>query len=308
MGQAYGYKGFCKVATHLLPYTRETLTERHKILRDEGIHGGGAAAENASFYSEILAANGPIEYEGDIESYMYGASGAYASAITSLVSKATAADEREAGYTGGEIIVNPGTTQAWEYPGSSADVGNKAVVSSIRMSGSAGDLIKFTASIWSTTRKSNATAPAATDYVYESEAGTEDYNPLPWYGCDVTPSIDGGTFTDRITAWDLSIENNPLRINTFNGTQYAQDIGMGMMIVTGSFTYYGPLGAFGNAAALINGGTITFDFQSAFSLYLPYILLEERGIESAGPNEIVQRTVKFRSLAKSGTVPSIAIT
>jgi hypothetical protein len=304
VGVSLGYKGFCKLNTNLIPFTREGLTIRPQTLRDEGIHGGGAAGADARYYSEHLAATGPIFFDGDFDTYMYDGAGAYRTAVQALIAAAIDQGTRESGLA---IIINPGTTKAWEYPGTDAVCENKAIVNTLRISGSAEDYLRVSANIMATTRKDGGSAPGAATYVYETAGELltgGDFNPCPYFGASLTVGSTGDTLTNKITEWELSVNNNAVRIVTFDGTRYAHDIGMGMMLVEGSVTYYGPAGAFTAGGSMTHGGSFTIALNSGYTLICPFLQLTEVGIEGAGPNEIIKRTLNFFSLS-DGTNASI---
>lgn len=304
MGIALGYRGWGKLDTNLIPFTRESLSIRPQTLRDEGIHGGGAAGGDARYYSEHLAATGPIFFDGDFETYMYDGNGVYKTAIQALIDKAIGTS-REDGLA---VIVNPGTTKAWEYPGTSGGTPvDRAVVNTLRISGSAEDYIRVSANIMSTTRKDGGSAPGAATYVYETAGELltgGDYNPCPYYGASLTVGSTGDTLTNKITEWELNVNNNAIRIVTFDGTRYAHDIGLGMMMVEGNVTYYGPAGAFTAGESMTHGGSLAIALNSGYTLTCPFLQLTELAVEGAAPNEIIKRTLNFVGLS-DGTHASI---
>jgi len=302
---ALGFKGFAKVNGDVLPFTRCTIAARHNTLEDEGVHGGGASGVGDQYHSEILAATGPIFYDGDFDTYIFGGSGDYATALRAIITNAITTT-RDAGFaTGAGFVINMGTTSTYEYPGNESECENKAIVNSLSIRGASEALVTFSANIWSTTRRAGGSAPAVGDYTYEDpcrQATDDDYNPLPYHGailtfsggCSIAPELA----SEIITNWELTVTNNAVRIVTFNNSLYAKDIGVGIMQVTGNFQYYGPAGVFTDGDDMYHGTTLTINLQS-MTLTIPFLWLEERPVESAGRNEIVQRTINFRGLATS---------
>lgn len=315
MPGSLGWRGFMRVAGasgYVLPYLNADLTESIEVIPSASIHGGGVGTVDGIYHSEHNFAIGRATYEGTVNGEVYGGSGNYALAFTELLKRAIGASStdtslRDAGFGPlTQLVFCPGGGFQFKFPDSGLSVG-KCVINSFSINGNNGGNIQYAAGMMSSGANFDTTAvnaPSVSDFAFETAGLTDDSNPVPYYASNFDITNTGETnLSDRVTAWSLAVANNSAPIFTFNGTNYAVDILQGMMVVTGSFSYYSPDGTF--VRNMTHGGVLTADFGTA-TLSSPFVAFGPYPVPSPGPNDPTVRNVTFRALATASQA-SLAI-
>jgi hypothetical protein len=312
MAGSLGYRGYARVTgtKYVLPLTGARLSEEISINESRSIHGGGVGTVDGRFASLHNYAVGQARYEGELNGEVFAGTGNYANAFSAVLTRAIGASPtdisaRDAGFNTTEpIILSPGGGSEWVFP-KSTGTNAKAVIGSMNLSARVGGNVEFSASVVSCGADFNSSAtnaPAVTDFAYEPGGTTDDSNPLPYYASAFTVTGSGETgMTERITSWQISINNNPVPIFTFDGNNYASDVLLGLMEVSGSFEYYSPDGVF--VRNLTHGASATITFGSR-TITMPHLAFGPYPVPLPGPNDPTIRTVNFKCFA-SASYPSI---
>lgn len=322
---AVGWKGYLLVgsAANPIPYLSEDITEKDTHIPSGDVHGGGISQQTTGpFFSQLNAADGTLTFDGSINGHVY--SGAptetpnFGAACRDLFSKAVSAEDRQMGYTPADpLVVSPGgagidtLNTAFQYPASvSVASVNRGVVSSLSVTGSAGNIIDYTIGFMSTTRESSTDKPAATSL--DAETAGDDSgstNPVAWHNVLLTfneTAAEGiGEEVDlfqRVTDWTVDLTNNTIPLDTFNRARTKRDLYQGELEVTGSFTYYAPEGVFRSLNKIFGsdsqaGIKIEMGEVDPITLELTLVILDPAPIPGPGVNELVTRNVTFRALA-----------
>jgi hypothetical protein len=310
-----GYQGYLRACNKVLPYLNADLTKVTELYMSNTIHGGGSGNINPVFRSQHNFAQGRITVEGSVTTEVFGGTGNYATAFLNVLSRAipTATDDTNVcnGFDSTcKLIFSPGGGSEIVLPDPLASTG-KALIQSLELRGNNGGNVQATFRIISAGATYNETAantPAASELAFETDPQTtDDSNPIPYWASTFAP-VDTGetnvttTLADQITDWSITINNNPTPIYTFNGEQFAQDIVLGMLNVTGTFSYYSPNGKF--VEKFTHGANLTITFGS-ITLTIPYMAFGASPIPSPGPNSATIRNVTFTGLARSSSEPAI---
>ncbi len=270
-----GYQGYLRVGAskYVMPFLSSQLSQLTVLNVSDAIHGLGAGSTNPVGRSKINYAIGQQTVTGTVATEVYGGTGNFSSAFGTLFAAAvpTATDTSAVcnGFTtSSPLIFSPGG-------GAGADYNNL-----------------------------NTNAPSASNFSYEPVGNTDDNNPVPYYASSLTITGSGeANLTDRITDWNMTINNNPFPIFTFDGKNYAVDIPIGVMDVSGSFSYYSSDGTFVNA--LTHGAVLRATFGT-ITLNIPYVAFTSQPTPpSPGSNAAVIRTVAFCGLAASASLPAV---
>ncbi len=309
-----GWRGFLRLGTTgpVLPYLNADLTENIEVNPSQSIHGGGVGTVNGIFHSEHNFAIGRATFEGTINGEVFGGTGNYGAAFRGLLERGVGASSgdtslRDEGFDAATpLIFSPGGGFQFKFPDSGLSVG-KAVVNTFAINGNNGGNVQYTTNIMSSGADfdtSAVNAPNVADFAFETAGLTDDSNPLPYYATNFNITATGESdLSDRVTDYNVNINNNSTPIFTFNGNNFAVDILQGMSEITGTFSYYSPDGTF--VRNLIHGGVLTIDLGT-FTLRSPFVAFGPYPVPSPGPNDPTVRNVTFRCLATS-TSASIAI-
>ncbi len=305
-----GYMGYLRACGAVLPYLSADLTKVTEILMSESIHGGGVGNVDPVFNSEINFSIGRVIAEGSVTAEVFGGSGNYATAFRNMLERAiptatSMADVCDGFNTGCKLVFSPGGGSEISLPGTVGATA-KALISSMELRGNPGGNVQSTFSIVSAGADYSVVATAApvvSDLAFESAGLSDDSNPVPYYASDFTVTGSGeSSLSDRIMDWNITVNNNPTPIYTFNGTNTAIDIILGMRQVSGTFSYYAPDGQF--VENLTHGATCTITFGST-TIHLPFMVFDRSPIPSPGANAPCVRQVNFRSVAAGANLPSI---
>jgi len=311
-----GWRGYMRVggtAGPVLPYLSADLSESTEVNPSASIHGGGVGSSDGVYHSEHNFAIGRATYEGTVNGEVFGGiTGNYAAAFLALIQRAIGASSgdtsmRDDGFgSTTQLIFSPGGGFQFKFPKASS-VG-KCVINSFSLNGNNGGNVQYSAGMISSGADYNsnaANAPLVPDFAFETAGLTDDSNPVPYYATNF--NIDGtleSDLSDRVTDWNIAVANNSAPIFTFNGDNFAVDVLQGMMVVTGSFSYYSPLGTF--VQYMTHGGAMTISLGN-ITLNSPFVAFGPYPVPSPGPNDPTVRNVTFRCLAH-GTKASLYIT
>lgn len=300
-----GYRGYARLCGLVLPYLRADLTERIEIIPSASIHGGGVgASQSPIFRSQHNFSIGKKITDGSLTVEVFGGTGNYASAFTELLKRAIPTSSSDADVCGGfdtvcPLIFSPGGGTELVLPSSDAAQA-VALITNFEMRGNPGGNVECTARVISSGNDFNTTGanqPSVSDLAFETAGFTDDSNPVPFYASSFTVTGSGETgLTDRIMDWGITVNNNCTPIYTFNGENFPQNIALGMMEVTGTFSYYSSDGAF--VERLTHGATLSISFGS-HTLHVPFMAFGPSPIPSPGPNAPTVRNVEFRGFATS---------
>lgn len=305
-----GFMGYARVCGKVLPYLSADLTKVTEILMSDSIHGGGVGNTDPVFNSQINFSIGRVIAEGSVTVEVFAGTGNYGAAFTNMLQRSIPSSSDMTNICNGfnsacKLVFSPGGGSEITLPGSVGAVA-KAMVSSMELRGNPGGNVQATFSITSAGADFSVTptlAPAVSDLAFESIGLSDDSNPVPYYASDFTVTGSGeATLTDRIMDWNITVNNNPTPIYTFNGTNSALDIILGMRQVSGTFTYYAPNGQF--VENLTHGATATINFGTTV-IHLPFLVFDRCPIPSPGPNAPCTRQVNFRGVAAGAGLPSI---
>jgi hypothetical protein len=324
--QAIGWRGYARVGPpanrYVLPYISSTISETQGLIRSETIHGGGVGTTNGVFHSEHNYSLGQVLVQGDIETEVFGGHGNYALAFYEMLYRAIGktTDDTSARTDGfnaaNPFILSPGGGFAYVMPYSGLTFA-KAVVSNMRLRGNPGGNVQcsFTVVSAGTDRlppadhtTDTSLAPLIADLAFEPtcSAGNankgpvdQEYNPVPYYASAFTISDCTGetSLADRITDWEIEVNNNSNPIYTFNGQPWPVDILQGIMEVTGRFSYYSPEGGF--ERWLTHGATMNLTIGLGVHLRSLHLGFDAAPIPTPGMNQPVVRNVTFRSFAQA---------
>lgn len=143
--------------------------------------------------------------------------------------------------------------------------------------------------------------PSAASAGGSAPTNVDGQTPVPSYAMTVTGSINGTAVASAIiTQAELSINNNPFKLFTLNGSELPTDVQLGLMVVTGSYTFYSAGAAGGAAAAKIGAFTLSgqgLNFSCANVIYTG----DDNNIE--GPNGKPMRRVSFEAVGTPGASP-----
>lgn len=308
-----GYKGYLTACGKLLPYLTAELTKVTEILPSGSVHGAGNST-NPVFRSQHNFALGRTTVEGSISCEVFAGSGEYAVAFTNMLQRAipSASDDSlvcDGFSTSCKLILSPGGGSEIVLPDITAS-NPKALIKSLELRGNNGGIVGATFGIVSagaTYNEAAANTPTTANLSFEPVQAADDSNPLPYWASTFSPTGTGETnitttLADQITDWTITINNNTIPVYTFNGEQFAQDIVLGQLQVSGTFKYYSPNGKF--VEKLSNGAAITMTFGST-TITLPYIAFGACPIPGPGPQNLTERSVNFTGFAKSASLPSI---
>lgn len=305
-----GYQGYLTVCGKVMPFLTSDIVEVTELLPSAGIHGGGVSNVNPVFRSQTNFAVGRKTVEGSVTTEVYGGSGNYATAFLNMLKRAIPTQTDQSFVCDGfdascKLIFSPGGGSELVIPDPDAAEG-KCLITSLELRGNPGGVVNSTFRIvgaGADYNNANTNKPAATDLAFETVGSADDSNPIPYYASNFTLTGSGETdISERITDWNININNNAVPIYTFNGENFAQDIILGMQVVTGSFSYYSPDGTF--VERLTNGAAATITFGS-ITITLPFLGFGRCPIPSPGPNNPTIRNVEFTAYAKSATLPAI---
>ncbi len=294
-----------------MPFLSSQLSQLTVLNVSDAIHGLGAGSTNPVGRSKINYAIGQQTVTGTVATEVYGGTGNFSSAFGTLFAAAvpTATDTSAVcnGFTtSSPLIFSPGGGSEIVCPAAGAAQG-KCVISSVEIRGNPGGNVQCSFSIMGAGadyNNLNTNAPSASNFSYEPVGNTDDNNPVPYYASSLTITGSGeANLTDRITDWNMTINNNPFPIFTFDGKNYAVDIPIGVMDVSGSFSYYSSDGTFVNA--LTHGAVLRATFGT-ITLNIPYVAFTSQPTPpSPGSNAAVIRTVAFCGLAASASLPAV---
>lgn len=136
-------------------------------------------------------------------------------------------------------------------------------------------------------------------------ANVDGQTPVPAYAMTATGTLTssgGGSLaiaSSIITAFEVTANNNIFKLYTMNGSRFPTDVQLGLMEVTGSFTFYS------NGVALtqpatdgafsVSGGGLTFS--------IPKVLITGFANDITGPNLKPLAVASFRAFGTSSTPP-----
>jgi len=124
------------------------------------------------------------------------------------------------------------------------------------------------------------------------------HTPIPAYALT---TVAGVAPSNIITAVDINVNNNPFRLYTLNGEIIPVSIQLGLMIVTGTFTYYSA-GVGGSIAVDTNTSlTISGDLE----LSLADCLITDISDNIEGPNRKPMRVVSFEAIGTANAAPIV---
>lgn len=120
--------------------------------------------------------------------------------------------------------------------------------------------------------------------------------PIPSYLTTATPMIGGTTIpSSLVTEWGLQVNNNPFPLYTCNGSEVPSDIQLGLLDVSGSYTYYSA--GLGSAPLALTGSmVITF---GGITLTVPSLIYTDDNNEITGPNQKPMRVMRFTGMGTS---------
>lgn len=303
---AIGWKGFMGVGSTnaLLPFQSFDFSEKdHTIVADD-IHGGGNAGQTEpAFASQINAADGPLDYDGSINGNIYAGAGTFGNSFRSFIERAVDYTERLQGFTPSfPLILSPGGSSVWRYPGTTdAKSIDRCVINTFSVNGTTGGLLTWSASLLSTTRQEQSGVPSASSLEFEGTGDLGVNNPVPWHGADfdVGSGIGVADIKNRITGWQMNVNNQTIKMQTFNRARTARDLYNAQIIVGGNFTYFSEDGPFEDLNKVFGppGLVLTLGGSSPIVLTVPKVVLDVKPVPSGGPNEIITRNVTFIGLA-----------
>ena len=315
MAGSLGWRGYCRIGTagYVLPLRNARLSEEIQILPSDSIHGGGVGTVDGRYASQHNYAIGQARYEGDLSGEVFAGTGNYALAFRQLLNRAMGAaptdiSARDDGFDATtQLVLSPGGGSEWLFPSSSGGSVAKCVVNTMNLSARNDGVVEFSANLMSAGADFNlaaTNAPTVSDFAYEPGGPTDDSNPLPYYASAFTVTGSGETgMSERITAWNVTINNNSTPIFTFDGNNFASDVLQGIMEVSGSFTYYSPTGTF--VRNLTHGAAATITF-GASTITMPHLAFGPYPVPMPGVNDPTVREVTFRGFATT-SYPSIYI-
>jgi hypothetical protein len=303
---AIGWKGFLGVGSTnaLLPFQSFDLTEKDSTIVADDIHGGGNPGQTEpAFASQVNAADGELAYNGSINGNIYAGAGTFGTSFRSFIERATDYTERLEGFSSNfPLILSPGGSTVYKYPGATGDESiHRCVISTFAVNGSTGGLLTWNASMMSTTRAEQAGTPAAASLEFEGTTDLTVNNPVPWHGADfdIGSGIGVSDLKNAITGWQVNVDNQTIKMQTFNRARTARDLYNAQIIVGGNFTYFSEAGSFTTLNKLFGppGLVLTLGSSSPIVLTIPKVVLDVKPIPSGGPNEIITRNVTFIGLA-----------
>jgi hypothetical protein len=304
-----GYQGFLTTCGKVLPFLSADITRVQELYPSNAIHGGGSGNTNPIFRSMHNYALGRITAEGNVTTEVFGGTGNYAAAFLEILKRAVPTQTDDSDICNGfdnscKLIFSPGGGSEIILPDPTAGQ-PKAVVASLGLRGNPGGNVQATFRITSTGADFNQTAantPTVANLAFEPGGLTDDNNPIPYYASSFSVTGSGeSNLAERITDWNIDINNNPFYIWTFNGEAQAQDLVLGMLSVTGTFQYYSATGEF--VETLTHGAVCTVTFGS-ITLTIPHLGFGASPLPSPGPSAATVRTVNFTGFATSSG-PSI---
>lgn len=305
-----GYQGYLILGSNILPYLSSDLAEVTELIMSQSIHGGGVSNINPVFRSMINYSIGKKRAAGTVNTEVFAGTGSYANAWISIMQRAipSATDQSlvcqgfDASVT--PLIFSPGGGSEIKCPAAAAANG-KCIVASLELNGNNGGNVLSNFSVLSAGsdyNTTNANKPTAGQLAFESPGLTDDSNPVPWYSSNFTVTGAGETLTDNIIDWKISVNNNPIEVFAFDGNNFAQDIIIGMQVVTGSFSYYAANGVFTRNLTHGAVGQITF---GTTTINMPFMAFNASPVPSPGPNAITIRNVTFSAVAAGPALPAI---
>lgn len=306
-----GYQGYLLANGFILPYLSADLSQVTKLNMSESMHGGGAGNTNPVFRSKTNFAIGQQTVAGTVAVEVFGGSGNYASAFTQMLNRAMPSQTDDTNVctgfnTANPLIFSPGGGSEIVVPSAGAANG-KCLVNTLEIRGNPGGNVQCSFSIvgaGADYNNTNAHVPTASQLAFEPIQSTDDNNPVPYYASNFNITGSGeSSLVDRITDWNVTINNNVIPIYTFDGKNYAQDIILGMLQVTGSFSYYSSTGTF--VQNLTHGAVGSISFGGVI-INMPYIAFTSMNTPpSPGPNAPTIRTIQFECIAAAANLPAI---
>lgn len=234
---------------------------------------------------------------------IYAGTGNYATAWLAMLNRSipSASDDTDVctGFDNScKLIFSPGGGSEIVMPSTSAGT-PRALIASMELRGNNGGVAQSTFRIISSGadyNSTNANKPSAAALQFETAGSTDDSNPVPYWATNfsVTGSGESGTLADQIMDWSISVNNNVTPIFTFNGEQFAQSAILGMMQVSGSFSYYSPSGTF--VENLTNGAVITITVGST-TITVPFVGWGRCPIPGGSANSPVVRNCEWMGFA-----------
>lgn len=102
-----------------------------------------------------------------------------------------------------------------------------------------------------------------------------------------------------ITDFDLQVNNNVFKLWTTNGSEVPSDIQLGLLDVSGSYTYYSA--GLGSAPLALIGSFIVSG--GGFTLTIPSLIYTDDGNDITGPNAKPMRRVRFTGMGTPSAPP-----
>lgn len=135
-------------------------------------------------------------------------------------------------------------------------------------------------------------------------ANTNGQTPIPSYATTAVPVIGSTSISSSlVTEWGLQVNNNPFRLFTCNGSEVPSDIQLGLLDVSGSYTYYSA--GLGSAPLALTGSmVVTF---GGITLTIPSLIYTDDGNDITGPNNKPMRVMRFTGMGTSAA-PAIQVT
>lgn len=149
----------------------------------------------------------------------------------------------------------------------------------------------------------NGTPSAHTDSLVSPPASTGQNAPVPSYA--VTCALSGGLVvpSTAVVRVNFTVEHNPFKLFTLNGSEAAQDIQEGYMVVTGTVTYYSAAAGAGTGDAT----NATMTIGGALGYTLPSCIIKQDGNPIDGPSNKPMRVLQFEAIGTSSSTPPIYV-
>ena len=125
--------------------------------------------------------------------------------------------------------------------------------------------------------------------------------PVPAYKMAVNAVIGSTNIpSSAITEFEISVNNNPFVLFTLDGDEVPSDIQLGLMDVTGSYTYYSA--GIATAPASKAGGSMTI-VGGGLNFSIPNMIYTDDGNDLSGPNGKPLRRMRFTAMGNATTPP-----
>ncbi len=130
-----------------------------------------------------------------------------------------------------------------------------------------------------------------------SVANNDGSTPIPAYNVDASSSLAA---SNLVTAVDLNVNNNPFRLYTLNGDFRAQSIQLGLMVVTGTLTYY--TGGTGGNKSTPTSGNLNISCPG-LAMDIANFLITDIADDITGPNNKPMRVISWEAIGTSSNPP-----